>query len=565
MSGNAWTSDKIGFVACYPNLAKAGLASLGMHVITGIAGTHPRYVADTCFLPGRVGETRLVSTRFGAPLRSFSIVGFSCAFEPDYPNVARMMQIAGIPPHPAARARARAAGERVPIVIAGGIAVSSNPLPILPLLDFVFLFDAEPTLARFLDNFVRLLESGDPGSIDGLNAWWKDYEGPRHGIIPAFKYREGIRWASIFGPGPCRLLKHDLDGLGVPRSQALDDPDDPSAALGTSYLLEIGRGCGEGCRFCLVGSRLRPPRFASLDTASRHVAALKASGMPYQKIALIATNVADHPALPALCKCIVDTGYMVSIPSTKPLCDASLLAAMQRSSIKTVTVAPETGSERLRMATNKKTTNAEYEKAIATLLDHGISTIKIYLMFGLPTESPDDLDLTIAFLERIQAIASRGGAKLAISLNPFVPKLGTPFMFHVDNYLPGNIKQFKRGLEAFARRLEKACRARVDTMPVKEAQVQAVLSLGGIELAVHVQHHPFSLPDGVIERVLIETKALLDASEFPEPIDRIVPVPLVFLKREWLLAKAAKPSPRCAPPASCAGCDHVACDEMPRP
>ncbi|MEX2753798.1 MAG: radical SAM protein [Candidatus Sigynarchaeota archaeon] len=564
MSGNAWTPDKIGFVACYPNLAKAGLASLGMHVITRIAGGHPRFVADACFFPGKTNETRVLTTRFKAPLRSFSLVGFSCAFEPDYPNVPRTLQIAGIPLYPLARARARAAGERVPLVIAGGIAISSNPMPLLAFFDFIFLFDAEPTFPRFLDNFVHLLESGDLDSIEGLEAWWKDYDGPKHGIIPAFKYREGIPWGEIFNPVSCKTVTYDIDEFVAPHAQALTDPDDPSAALGTSYLLEVGRGCGEGCRFCLVGSRLRPPRFATLDKITRHVDGLKTSGLPHQKIALVATNIADHPSLPALCKYIVDAGYKVSIPSTKPLCDVSLLVTMQHSNIKTVAIAPETGSEPLRMAVNKKVTNAEYETAIVALLDHGISTVKIYLMFGLPSESSADIDLTTAFVEHIQDIVSRHGAQLTISLNPFVPKLGTPFMFHVDNYMPSNIKRFKRGYETFARRLEKICHARVDTISVKEAQIQAVLSLGGVELAAHVQQHPLSIPDDVVERVLIETKALLDAREFPEPIDRFVPIQLGFLKREWLMAMERKPSPRCAPPASCAGCDHVACTEKPR-
>jgi hypothetical protein len=181
-------------------------------------------------------------------------------------------------------------------------------------------------------------------------------------------------------------------------------------------------------------------------------------------------------------------------------------------------------------------------------------------MFGLPGEAPADLDATIAFLEHVKATVSQRGARLVISLNPFVPKLGTPFMFYVDNYLPGKVKQFKREYEVFARRAEKACRARVDTMSIKDAQLQAVLSLGGVELAPHLQHVPLSIPEDIIELVLDGARAILGTNAFPEPLDGIVPVPLAFLKREWDKAMAGEPSPRCAPPASCAACDHAACD-----
>ncbi len=560
MIGKAWTPDKIGFVACYPNLARAGSASLGMHVITSIADAHPRFIADTCFLPEKPGVTRLISTQLGAPLTSFSLVGFSCAFEPDYLNVARIMQLARIPSSPEARGQARADGRQIPIIIAGGIAVSSNPLPLLPFLDFIFLFDAETSFAEFLDNFPRFLEESDPGSIESLAAWWDAYAGSRRGIVPAFKYREGIPWPEIFTSEACKLVRPSLDAPFLPRRQSLADPDDASAALGTSYLLEIGRGCGEGCRFCLVGSRQRPPRFASVDAITKHVKALKAARLLYQKVALIATNVADHPDLAAICENVLDAGYQVSIPSTKPLCEASLLDAMQRSGIKTATMAPETGSERLRIAVNKKVTNAEYEATIVTLLDHGISTVKLYLMFGLPGETPADLDATIEFLESVKATVSEHGAKLAISLNPFIPKLGTPLMFHVDNYFPGKVKQFKREHEIYAKRVEKACRTRVDAISVKDAQLQAVLSLGGVDLASYLQHVPLSIPDDIIERVLAGIKAMLDASAFSEPLDRIVPVSLAFLKREWDKALVGESSPRCAPPASCAACGHMACE-----
>lgn len=562
MIGSAWTPDKIGFVACYPNVARAGMASLGMHVITRIAGEHPRFIADTCFMPEKPAGSRLASTRIGAPLASFSLVGFSCPFEPDYPNVAWMLRAAGIPVTAAARTEARARGDQVPVVIAGGIAVSSNPLPVLPLFDFIFMLDSELSFRRFLDDFPRFLEDDHASSASGIDAWWQSFGGSRLGIVPAFKYRAGedVPWGIIFSPEACKVDQPGLDGAAAIIDQALADPDDTDAALGTSFLLEIGRGCGEGCRFCLVGSRLRPPRIASDAAIAAQVVSIKDARLPCKKIALIATNVADHPGLAAACDCILDAGLQVSIPSTKPVSDARLLGMIKRSGIKTITIAPETGSDTLRAAANKKVTTEKYESATVALLDAGVSTIKIYMLFGLPFETPGDLDRTIEFLERLRDHVLGHGARLAVTINPFIPKLGTPFMFHVDNYLSENIKAFKQRYGEFARRAEKAIRARVDIMSIKEARVQAVLSLGGIEIAQHVTRVPFAIPDDAADRVLRGTRDMQLMAAFPAPLDRIVPVPLSFLKREWERALAGITSPRCDPPASCAACEHVSCN-----
>lgn len=534
-----------------------------MHVIENIAVKQQGYVADTWYYPDLHEKQKIASVRMRGPPNIFSIIGFSCAFELDYPNVPRMLQMASIAQTAKERLAQRKSGNRVPAIVAGGVAVSSNPLVLLPFLDFIFIFDAERTFTEFLQNYMDRYEE----TMD-LEIWWKKYTGTKRGIIPAFKYADGMPLEELFTKDACKWDARPLDAFDVPLSQELLDPEDPSA-LGTSYLLEIGRGCGEGCRFCLIGNHQRPPRFKSQTNIRASMQRLKTEGHSFRKIALISTNVADHPELQEICSCILENGYKISIPSTKPCGDDSMLRIIEAAGIQTITIAPETGSERLRMVAGKKITNAEFESTVSGLTSHGVTTIKIYLLFGLPSELPSDLDETITFLEKLREITSKRGTKIHVTLNPFIPKLGTPFMFHVQNFLSTATQAFKKTYEAFAVRIEKACRGKVDVMNLKEARMQAVLSLGGVELAPFLRvmeqagrnASKLQIPEEIIDEVFLNIVKLLDRSDFPRYLSNIIPVSSKFLIREWQDAMKGLPSARCQPPGSCSRCMHVNCSD----
>jgi len=559
MTRPSWRSDAIPLLVAYPNVKRVGASSLGLQVIESIGKDDPRYVVDRFYLPARGKSTQPVSEVYATPPRVFSLVGFSCAFEPDYFNVVEMLRLAGIPVLASDRAAAHARGEQIPVIIAGGIAISVNPLPLLPYMDFIFRYDAERSFKAFLDEFPRFM---DPEVT--LGAWWSSYKGPKTAIVPAFLLSEGRSLDDVLSGSACERENPPLDELAVPVVQdipAIEDEDGDMPSLGNTFLLEVGRGCEQGCRFCLVGMHLRPPRFRSVSYIRQVLDKMAASGQEHEKVSLLGSNVSDHPDLAEVCLEILDNGFKLSIPSIKPTDEGGMVEIIQRANIKTITLAPETGSDRLRAAINKPFVNEDYERLARAFVTHDVGTIKVYLLYGLPTETEIDLDQTIEFLDRLRTIAETTGARIVASVNPFVPKLGTPFMFHAERYLGRNFKTFKRGFESFVDRVQKATHSRVGTTSPREARLQAALSLGGIELAPFLSGSGAggkSIPERDMDAVFEAAIALKESGNVPVHIECLLPVPIAYLRSEWDRAIEGTKTPPCRED-SCSACGARAC------
>nr|MDO8116568.1 radical SAM protein [Candidatus Sigynarchaeota archaeon] len=341
----------------------------------------PRFIGDRLYLPGDPVKGRLQSESYQMPPPAFNIIGFTCSFELDYFNVLWILERAGIPLSPKERDDRRARGDHVPVIIAGGISISANPFPLLPYFDFIIVYDGEVTLPTFLSEFTRFVDNG--GS---LLDWWNSYSGKKCCIIPSFLHAHSADVHGILRIDFSECTKSPLDSFPVPAPKEFPDPDlgTRGAAFGTTYMVETGRGCGTGCRFCLVSYHQRPFRFRSLGKIVEVLGALKSRGSQPRKITLLGSNVADHPDLVGICSEILARGYLCSLPSIKIAPDARLIGMIKAFNMKTITIAPETGSERLRRVINKPVSNAEYETLAGLLVENGVSTIKIYLLLGLP-------------------------------------------------------------------------------------------------------------------------------------------------------------------------------------
>ena len=203
----------------------------------------------------------------------------------------------------------------------------------------------------------------------------------------------------------------------------------PRSDFGDMGLVEISRGCGRGCRFCAAGHVMRPPRYRSLKSLEGDI---KFLSKDFKCLGLVASSATDHPKIEELVEIISDRGLGVSFASLPAdgLSERILVAAAERS--KTLTIAPETGSERLRRVVNKNITNAEIIDAAQRAAAHGIKRLKMYFLVGLPTETGEDIE-AIGHLVRLVSDAVRKTKKnveIVASVAPFVPKPNTPFELH---------------------------------------------------------------------------------------------------------------------------------------
>jgi radical SAM superfamily enzyme YgiQ (UPF0313 family) len=245
--------------------------------------------------------------------------------------------------------------------------------------------------------------------------------------------------------------------------------------LSDMYLIEIARGCGWGCRFCLAGFWFRPFRFRPLDS----LLAQAENGLKYGKrIGLLAAAISDHPEIDELVSRLHQMGAVTSVSSlrVRPL-SRIVLRGLAESGTQTVSLAPEAGSERLRQLINKGATEDDIIEAVDKVAEQGLRQIKLYFMIGLPTESDDDIEETIRLALNLKGRIERTGCRIALTVEPFVPKAGTPFQWLAmppEEVLKRRINRIKNGLTKSG--------IEVRTESVGWSLVQGVLSRGDVRL-----------------------------------------------------------------------------------
>jgi radical SAM superfamily enzyme YgiQ (UPF0313 family) len=256
----------------------------------------------------------------------------------------------------------------------------------------------------------------------------------------------------------------------------------PKAEYGHMQLLEVGKGCGRGCRFCLEGQVYRPVRHRSLDALRESVREIARES---KRIGLVGACVSDYPWIDELMTILEDNGVEVSISSLRAdSLSEGLVAALARGGHRTLTVAPEAGTERLRQVIRKAISVAQLFEACGLLRRHGIPNLKCYFMIGLPTETADDVlaipDLAARMLERLQVAGPDGRpfGKLTLSVSTFVPKPWTPLQwaaFDDPRALADKLDVIKRGAGRLGVRV-------VHENP-REAALQALLARGDRRVA----------------------------------------------------------------------------------
>jgi len=422
----------------YPNTYRVGMSSLGFQTIYHLFNSEPGVVCERAFVPDeedladleRTGAG-LVSYESEMPLGQFDVIAFSVSYELDYVGVARVLRLAKVPAMAAER------GEEHPVVMAGGAAVSINPEPLGDLVDVMVSGEGEEVVGELVER-------------------WRDAGGVCRDAPEALRCAQG--------DGGRRYVK-TLDAWPT-HSRVLSKETE----FGDLFLVEVSRGCGRGCKFCVTPTCYWPLRWRSAESVLRSAR----EGLEHRKaIGLVGAAVSDHPEIDEMATRIVGMGARLSVSSLRAdsVSDA-LLRALVRSGARSITIAPEAGSERLRMAIGKGITDEQIFDCLGRAAAAGMREAKLYFMVGLPGETEADVEAIPKLVRRCMKAGDL--RRVTVAAGAFVPKPGTPY--EGEGMLParelsGRLRNIKEAL-----RREKGVRFAFES--ANWSAIEGVLSQG---------------------------------------------------------------------------------------
>ena len=477
---------RVSFALVYPNTYAVGMSNLGFQTIYRHLNALPDVVCERVFLPDpedlpeyRRTATVPFSLESKRPLSDFDLVGFSITYEGDYIHALRLLGMARIPLRPEHRR------PEDPIVLMGGVCAFANPEPVAPFMDFVVVGEGEEIVGEIVAAYREAFGGATLGTrrpeelLDRLTPVAGIYVPRRYavsygddGTIAAVRPHDGA---------PAVVIKRRLKKVDEFRTISLLRT--PNAEYGHLALLEVGKGCGRGCRFCLEGQVYRPVRHRSLDALRETIREIKKDS---NRVGLVGACVSDYPWIGGLMRVLEEEGLEVSISSIRAdSLTEDLVASLRRGGHRTLTVAPEAGTERLRHVIRKDITDAQLYDACDLVRAHGLPNLKCYFMIGLPTETDEDIeaipDLAARLLERLRVPSGRGEpfGRLTLSISSFVPKPWTPFQwaaFDPVGRLEAKLRVIKAGVRRFPN-------VRVLHENPREAYLQALLARGDRRVA----------------------------------------------------------------------------------
>lgn len=474
-------AGRLRIALAFPNSYFVGMSNLGFQTAYRLLNQPDDAVCERVFLPqgpdlasGLARPGTLATVESGTKVREFDVLAFSVSFEWDYPNVVRLIRLAGLPVYAAGR------DARHPLVVVGGAVTFLNPEPLAPFADVVAVGEGEalvPALVRALSrgrDRARALRAlaAEPGFY--VPAFVDVRYGP-DGTIEAFEPRPGSG-ATV----PIRKAALPASACADPPSTAVFTPD---TEFGSRLLVEAVRGCAKLCRFCWAGYNYLPVRPFPAD---RILEIARAARPHASRIGLVSIALCDHPEIERLLGELVRMGYSIS-PASLRLDDLTepVLRLLCEAGERSITIAPEAGSDRLRRVINKSFTNEDILARADLIFASGFENLKLYFMIGLPTETDEDLeairDLVLALRERLIAHGrARGRAgRITASVNPLVPKPGTAYQW-MPMAAPASIERAARRLRALTAGIGGVT---FSMKSGRHAVVQALLSLGDRRVA----------------------------------------------------------------------------------
>ena len=472
--------DRLRVVLAFPNTYHVGMSNLGFQTVYQLFNADPDVVCERTFLPPKQAlqtaiqsRTPLLTLESQSYVGDFDMLAISLSFEWDYPNVLTLLRLSGIPLYAEDR------GERHPLVVLGGAVTFLNPEPLAPFIDVVAAGEGEVLVPP-------LVEAASMASRrDGL----RTLASQRGFYVPTFydvSYGEDnsvAGWVPHVNTGaPPTVHK-----AAVKTTEALDPPHTviftPQTEFGSRFLVEVVRGCAKLCRFCWAGYNYLPVRAFPTE---RILAVAEEARTYANRVGLVSIALCDHPEIETILARLLGMGYTIS-PASLRLDDLTpeIIKLLHESGERSVTIAPETGSDRLRRVINKNITNEQILDRADLIFSSGIENLKLYYMIGLPTETDDDLEAIRDLTVKLRDVMLKHGRKrgrvgrISASVNPFVPKPGTAYQ-----WLPMTPSvTIARRAKRLRTLMKGISNVYVNIKSERQAYYQALLSLGDRRIA----------------------------------------------------------------------------------
>ena len=478
-------ADRLRVALAFPNTYYVGMSNLGFQTVYQLFNDHDDVVCERIFLPPKqqlkeqlASKAPLVTIESQSLARDFDVIAFSISFEWDYTNILTMLRLAGVP----LRAADRTAHD--PLVVIGGAITFVNPEPLALFADVIAAGEGEelvPALTSSLREEVgrgAILRSLAPKRGFYIPSFY-DVDYNADGTIAGWRAKEGT------GAPPV------VRKAALPSTLASDPPCTriftPDTEFGSRFLVEVVRGCANLCRFCWAGYNYLPVRAFPAD---RILARAREARAHSKQAGLVSIALCDHPEIDRILTGLAEMGYSIS-PASLRLDDLTgpIVRQLRASGEKTMTIAPETGSDRLRRVINKTITNDEILDRAELIFSSGIENLKLYYMIGLPTETDDDLvairDLSLQLREIMLRHAKGRGqiGRIIGSVNPLVPKPATAYQW-LPMESPSIVEQKVRRLRELTSDIDNGF---FNIKSERHSFYQALLSLGDRRVAPAIE------------------------------------------------------------------------------